>query len=81
MRRKDFLPWLKQHSERLVEYGKKIARQQGRPYEYRQGRFKKEKFVHELIRKDGLDVGLVAVLCVQETCSAVKLKYGEGKPR
>ena len=35
MRRKDFLPWLKQHSERLVEYGKKIAREQGRPYEYR----------------------------------------------
>ena len=25
MRRKDFLPWLKQHSERLVEYGKKIV--------------------------------------------------------
>jgi len=24
---------------------------------------------------------LVAVLCVQETCSAVKLRYGEGKPR
>lgn len=81
MRRKDFLPWLKQHSERLVEYGKKIAREQGRPYEYRQGRFKKEKFIHELIRQDGLDVGLVAVLCVQETCSAVKLRYGEGKPR
>ena len=81
MRRKDFLPWLKQHSEKLVEYGKKIARQHGRPYEYRQGRFKKEKFIHELIRKDDLDVGLVAVLCVQETCSAVKLKYGEGKPR
>jgi len=81
MRRKDFLPWLKQHSERLVEYGQKMARQQGRPYEYRQGRFKKEKFIHELIRKDDLDVGLVAVLCVQETCSAVKLRYGEGKPR
>lgn len=81
MRRKDFLPWLKRHSERLVEFGQNIARQHGRPYEYRQGRFKKEKFIHELIRKDGLDVGLVSVLCVQETCSAVKLKYGEGKPR
>jgi len=81
MWRKDFLPWLKQHSGRLVESGQKIARQHGRPYEYRQGRFKKETFIHELIRKDGLDVGLVAVLCVQETCSAVKLRYGEGKPR
>ncbi len=31
MRRKDFLPWLKQHSERLVEYGKKIARSRAAP--------------------------------------------------
>ena len=81
MRRKDFVKWLKQHSEGLVEYGQKMAREQGRPYEYRQGRFKKEKFIQELIRKDALDLGLVAVLCVQETCSAVKLKYEEGKPR
>ena len=71
MRRKDFLPWLKQHSERLVEYGKKIARQQGRPYEYRQGRFKKEKFIQELIRKDGLDVGLVAALCGANTSAPI----------
>ena len=81
MRRKDFLPWLKQHSDVLVAYAQKLARQHGRPYEYRQGRFKKEKFIDALIRKDGLHVGLVAVLCVQETCSAVKLKHGEGKPR
>jgi hypothetical protein len=60
MRRKDFLPWLKQHSERLVQHGKKIAREQGRPYEHRQGRFKKEKFIQELIRQDALDLGLVA---------------------
>ena len=81
MRRKDFVPWLEQQSEQLVQHGKRIAHQHGRPYEYRQGRFKKEKFIQDLIRKDGLDVGLVAVLCVQETCSAVKLIHGKDKPR
>ena len=43
MRRKDFVKWLKPHSQRLVEHAQKLACEQGRPYEYRQGRFKKEK--------------------------------------
>ena len=81
MKRKDFLPWLQQHSQTLVEHAQQLAQQYGRPYEYRQGRFKKEAFIHELIRRDKLDVGLVAVLCVQETCRSVALRYGTGKPR
>ena len=81
MRRKDFLPWLERHSERLVQHARQLARQQGRPYEYRQGRFSKEKFVQNLIREDRLTEGLVVVLCVQETCRTVKLKYGKKRPR
>jgi hypothetical protein len=81
MKRKDFLPWLEQHSDRLVEHGKATAKQFGRPFEFRQGRFKKEKFIQDLIRQDKLDIGLVAVLCVMETCRSVKLEYGKGKPR
>jgi hypothetical protein len=80
MRRKDFLPWLEQQSQKLVEHGQQMARQLGRPYEYRQGKFKKEKFIHKLIQQDRLDIGLVAVLCVQETCRTVKLQYGKQKP-
>ena len=81
MRRKDFLPWLERHSERLVQHARQLARQQGRPYEYRQGRFSKEKFVQNLIREGRLTEGLVVVLCVQETCRTVKLKYGKKRPR
>jgi hypothetical protein len=81
MRRCDFPKFLEQHSQTLVEHAQQHARRFGRPYEYRQGRFSKEKFIQELMRKDKLDVGLVAVLCVQETCRAVKLLYGKGKPR
>lgn len=80
MRRKDFLPWLEKHSQRLVDHGKTLAEQAGRPYVYRQGKFKKEKFIQELIRTDGLSEGLVAVLCVQETCRTVALKYGKKRP-
>ena len=80
MPRKDFLPWLEKHSETLVNHAKQLARQHGRPYEYRQGWFKKEKFIQEMIRRDGLSEGLVAVLCVQETCRTVKLKYGKNRP-
>lgn len=58
-----------------------MAFQFARPYEYRQGKFKKERFIQELIQKDRLDAGLVAVLCLQETCRSVKLRYGKQKPR
>lgn len=81
MRRKDFLPFLQQHSEALVEYAKALAAQAERPYEYRQGKFKKEKFIQKLIRDERLTDGLVAVLCVQETCRTVCLKYGKRRPR
>jgi len=42
MRRKDFLPWLEQHSQALVDHAKACADEAGRPYQYRQGKFKKE---------------------------------------
>ena len=80
MKRKDFLPWLEKHSEQLVEHARKIAQQFGRPYEYLQGRIKKEKYIQDIIRRDKLDIGLVAVLCVQETCRTVKLRHGKDRP-
>ncbi len=81
IKRKDFLPRLKQESERLVDHAKAVAAEAGRPYLYRQGKFKKEPFIQNLIRKDKLAEGLVAVLCVQETCKTVALAYGQRKPK
>jgi len=34
-----------------------------------------------MIQRDRLDIGLVMVLCVQETCRTVKLVHGQQKPR
>ena len=81
MRRKDFLPFLQQHSQALVDHAQRQAGQAGRPYEYRQGKFKKEQFIQKLIHDERLTDGLVAVLCVQETCRTVCLKYGKHRPR
>jgi hypothetical protein len=81
MRRKDFLPWLEKHSQTLVNHAQQLAQQHARPYVYRQGRFQKEAFIQDLVRQDKLSEGLVAVLCVQETCRTVKLIHGENRPR
>ena len=81
MRRKDFLPWLEGHSQLLVDHGKQLAEKYHRPYEYRQGKVDKEKLTKGIIRCDALEMGLVAVLYVQETRRTVKLRYGKKKPR
>jgi hypothetical protein len=81
MRRIDFIPWVQQHSQSLVDHAKQLAQQQGRPYDYWQGRFDKQKFIKTVIHYDALKEGLVAVICVQETCRTIKLIYGKKRPR
>jgi hypothetical protein len=81
MRRKDFLPWLEQHSHTLVTHAQTLAAEQGRPYEYRLGKFSKEKFIQDLVRRDGVSDGLVAVLCTQENCRTVQLRSARDRPR
>jgi hypothetical protein len=80
MRRKDFLPLLQSQSERLVTHAKQLAESAGRPYLYLQGKHRKETLVKELIHKDKLSEGLIAVLCCMETCRTVKLKYARQRP-
>jgi hypothetical protein len=80
IRRKDFLPLLAKCSETLVNHAQAFAQCAGRPYEYRQGKFRKESLIQDLIRRDGITTGLVAVLCCQETCRTVKLRHGRRRP-
>jgi hypothetical protein len=81
IRRKDFIPRLELYSNQLVDHGKTLAAKAGRPYEYRQGSFRKEAWAQDIIRRDRLTEGLVGVLCVQETCGTVKLMHAKGRPR
>jgi hypothetical protein len=79
--RKDFLAFAEQQSELLVTSAKDFATQHGAPYVYLQGRHRKEDLVQQQIRERRLSEGLVCVLCCQETCRTVKLRYGDGRPR
>lgn len=81
VRRSDFIRQLDQRSGELVDHAKALAQKAGRPYEYRQGWFRKEQLIQDIIRCDQVTEGLVAVLCVQETCRTVKLAHGKERPR
>ena len=79
-RRKDFLPWLEQHSQSLVDHGKALAEQAGRPYDLPKANSRRKNLFRNSFAPDGLYEGLVAVLCVKETCRTVALKYGKKRP-
>jgi hypothetical protein len=81
IKRKDFLAFAEQKSQLLVKHAKDLAAQQDAPYVYLQGRHRKEDLVQQHIRQRHLSEGLVCVLCCQETCRTVKLRYGQGRPR
>jgi len=81
IRRKDFIPMLEKLSHTLVSHAKALAEAAGRPYEYRQGKFRKESFIQNMIRRDAVREGLVAVLCCQETCRTVTLRHAAGRPQ
>lgn len=79
--RKDFLAFLEEKSDLLVAHAKDLAAQHDAPYIYREGRYRKEDLVQQLIRERRAADGLVCVLCCKETCRTVKLRYGNGRPR
>lgn len=80
IRRKDFIPLLETYGQRLVDHAEAFAKDAGRPYEFKQGKFRKEKYIQDLIFKDRLTKGLVAVLCVMETGRSIKMKRGKNRP-
>jgi hypothetical protein len=81
LRRKDFVPFIQQQSQVLVEHAQAMAAQEGAPFHRLEGARCKEQFIQDAIRQRGLSEGLVAVLQVMETCRTVKLIYGQGRPR
>jgi hypothetical protein len=81
MRRCDFLKTTApQWSERIVDHAKHFAHEQGRLFEYRQGEVDKDAWAKEHVRQQGVQEGLVGILCVQECCPTFKLVPGEGRP-
>jgi hypothetical protein len=81
IKRKDFLPFVEQQSQLLVDHAKATAQQADAPYEFLHGKHHKEQRVRKLLREQPHDDGLVAVFCCMETCRTVKLCHGQGRPR
>jgi hypothetical protein len=81
MRRKDFLPFVEQQSDRLVAHAQAQAEQAGAPYRYFEAKPDKDALVRTLLRERPISAGLVAVLCCKECCRTVKLLHGQGRPR
>lgn len=81
MLRKNFLPFLEEKSQRLVQHAIAFAEQRGAAYRFLQGFHRKEEIVRKIIRERHLQEGLVCVLCCMETCRSVKLLYGQNRPR
>lgn len=81
MRRKDFLPFVEQQSQLLVDHAKAMAQAQGAAYQHLTGSHRKEQLIQDILRERRLNEGLVAVLCCMETCRTAKLRYGQDRPR
>jgi hypothetical protein len=81
IRRKDFLPFVEQQSQALVDHAKAVAQSNDAPYQHLPGAHSKEKLIQDIIRQRRIQEGLVAVLCVMETCRTVKLLHDKGRPR
>src|SRR5436309_4015829 len=81
LRRKDFLPFVEQHSEALVRHAQAMAASAGAFYDFLRGPHSKEEMIQQQSRERRLSDGLVAVLCCLETCPTVKLLYRDGRPR
>jgi hypothetical protein len=80
IRRKDFYQQLDGMSQQLVDHAQQMAQEAHAPYHYEQGKGSKEKRVEQIDRDRGHPEGLITVLCYQETCRTVKLRYGKGRP-
>lgn len=81
IKRKDFLAFAEEKADLLVTHAKDLAARHNAPYVYLQGRQRKEDLVAQQIHARRLSEGLVCVLCCQETCRTVKLRYGDSRPR
>lgn len=78
---KDFLPQMKRRSDRLVAAAKAQAARAAAPFEYVQGRCRKEALIEQISASRGHPTGLLAVLCAQESGRTLKLVFDHKWPR
>jgi hypothetical protein len=80
LRRKDFMPWAKRKSERIIEHAERLAREAGRPSLYLSTPVRKDEVAEGLLREHPTKEGLVCVLRCLECCPSFRLTIGRGRP-
>lgn len=78
---KQFMDFVKKHSEILKAHAQKIAAKHKRPFEYLNGYCRKEDKAREIAKRDGIKKGLVCVFSVSEMAASFALRYGKSKPK
>jgi hypothetical protein len=81
LRRKDFMPWAKQQSQRIIDHAQRLANQADRPCLYLNRPVRKEEMARQVLREHPIDQGLVCVLRCLEHCPSFRLTVGKDRPR
>lgn len=78
---KDFKPFAKENSGILKQHAIDYARKYDRPYQYLNGKVRKEELARQIAEQDGIDQGLICVFSVVESNPSFALRYGDKRPR
>ena len=78
---KDFGRFVEQQSERLKNHAEKLAETLGRPFEYINGKLRKDDYAKEFATRDGITHGLICVLRILEPCQSFSVVPAEKRPK
>jgi len=78
---KDFRRFTKKQSQSLKQNAINYAQKENRPYQFLNGKTRKEQLAHEIADKDAIKEGLICVFSVVEQNPSFTMRYGENRPR
>lgn len=79
---KDFSAYVERLSERIIEQAKESASKLGRPYQYLpSSKVSKEEVALQIMARDGIQQGLIAVFACVEPCQSFDLKRDKAAKR
>jgi hypothetical protein len=82
VRLKDFSAHAQALTARVIEEGQRVAAGAGRPYHYlRSSQIRKEVFIEDIVRRDRVREGLIAVLSTVEPCLAISVRGARDRHR
>jgi hypothetical protein len=78
---KQFGAFVQKQAGRLKAHAAALAQREGRPLLYLKGYQRKEAVVDGIMKRDGVQEGLIGVLSAVEAGASFRLAWGEGRPR